>query len=224
MPAEKVGNRILSYLTGQLIEKRASAVSGELEVWYQNGRYVLHSPDANYSFDTLHRVFQKAFRKLKVKDRNPKKVLILGFGAGSVASILHDELNLSPEITGVEYDPEVIALAYKYFSVDEIDRLTLVREDAAEFIHHCYDRFDLVVSDVFVDKEVPKHILSEEYGEQLVRVTSSDGIGMMNMIAETRQQREQIEQVKKHLQSAGANVNVLRVSSINVMLYWTIHN
>ncbi|MCU0399207.1 MAG: hypothetical protein MUC73_14035, partial [Cyclobacteriaceae bacterium] len=59
---KSLGSKLISYVSGTLVEKRSSAISGELEVWFQNGRYVLHSPDANYSYDTLHRVFQKAFK------------------------------------------------------------------------------------------------------------------------------------------------------------------
>jgi hypothetical protein len=61
MHPKEIGKGPISYISGSIIEKRTSAVSGQLEVWYQFGTHVLHSPEANYSYDTLHTVFQKAF-------------------------------------------------------------------------------------------------------------------------------------------------------------------
>lgn len=216
-----VGQQILSYVSGTIVEKRSSAVSGELEVWYQNGKYVLHSPDANYSFDTLHRVFQKAFKKLQVKKRNPKTVLILGFGAGSVATILCDELRLTPNITGVELDPEVISLARKYFNLDKHRNLTLHIADAADFVRSCSARFDLVVSDVFVDKQVPIPMLTTAYAKHLLQLTAAEGLGMMNIISETKEQHHQLDLIHKALKQSGFNLKSLRVSPINSIIYWT---
>ena len=212
--------KFFSYVVGELIEKRPSSVSGELEVWYQNGKHVLHSPDANYSFDTLHRVFQKAFEKLQVKKRNPKTVLILGFGAGSVASILCDELSLNPEITGVELDPEVIALARKYFNIDRFEKLTIHVADAIEFMASCHAKFDLVVSDVFVDKDVPEKVLSPSYVKQLLHVTSTGGMGVMNIITEKGEQRSNLDSILRILRESGVDYTLIQASSINSIVSW----
>lgn len=216
-----VGQQILSYVSGTIVEKRPSAVSGELEVWYQNGRYVLHSPDANYSFDTLHRVFQKAFKKLDVKKRNPKTVLILGFGAGSVATILCDELKLTPDITGIELDPEVISLARKYFDLDRFKKLNLQIADAAEFVASCRTKFDLVISDVFVDKHVPDKMLTTMYTKHLFRLTAKGGLGMMNIITETKEQHHQLHLILQTLKDSGFSHTSFRSSSINSIISWT---
>lgn len=214
------GHQLLSYVSGTIVEKRPSKVSGELEVWYQNGKYVLHSPDANYSFDTLHRVFQKTFKKLQVKKRNPKTVLILGFGAGSVASILCDELSLSPEITGVELDPEVIALARKYFNIDRFEKLTIHVADAVAFAAACNLKFDLVVSDVFVDKVVPEQILSIDYVKQLMRVTAKGGMGMMNIILEKKEQCIKVDSILQGLSASGVKYTIVQASPINSIISW----
>lgn len=212
--------KLLSYVSGQVVEARPSTVSGELEVWYQNGRYVLHAPGANYSFDTLHRVFQKAFKRYEIKKRNPKNVLVLGFGAGSVASILCDELKLSPAITGVELDPEVIALAKKYFDLDRFSKLSIHLGDAAEFVQQEKAQYDLIVSDVFVDKHIPENLIQENYIENLIRLTAIGGLGMMNVIVETKAQSETQKQVIQWFVDRGAQPESYRVSSINQLLIW----
>lgn len=217
---KSIGQQLLSYVSGTIVEKRPSAVSGELEVWYQNGTYVLHSPDANYSFDTLHKIFQKTFRKFEVKKRSPKNALILGFGAGSVASILCDELNLSPEITGVELDPEVIDLAKKYFQLNRYKKLSIHITDAAEFIQQNKSTYDLVVSDVFIDKQVPESVVQKSYAEDLVRLTALDGMGMMNWICETRKQHRLRTSMEVWLSGLATKTEVYRASTVNYLLIW----
>lgn len=212
--------KLLSYVSGHIVETRPSAVSGELEVWHQNGKYVLHSPNANYSFDTLHRVFQKAFKRYEVKKRNPKNVLILGFGAGSVATILCDELKLSPHITGVELDPEVLALAKKYFDLDRFSKLYIYPGDATEFVQQDRTLHDLIISDVFVDKNIPENLVRESYIENLIRLTAIGGLGMMNIIVETKAQRETRNQIIQWFNDRGVQTEAFRVSSINQVLAW----
>jgi spermidine synthase len=217
---KSVGSKLLSYVSGTLVEKRSSAISSELEVWFQNGRYVLHSPDANYSYDTLHRVFQKAFKKLSVRKLNPERVLILGFGAGSIAGILCDEMKLKPRITGIELDPEVVSLAKKYFQLERFTHLDLVITDAAQFVQSFKLTVNLLVSDVFIDKTIPEHVLSEAYVQNLVRLTAKGGLGVINMITETKVQRGQLARIKDYIQQAGATTEFFPVSSINTIVSW----
>jgi spermidine synthase len=216
--------QLLSYVSGTVIERRPSTISGELEVWYQNGKYVLHAPEANYSYDTLHRVFQRAFKMMEVKHRNPQTALILGFGAGSIATILCEELRLSPRLTGVEIDPEVIALGKKYFNLDRFKNLELHCADAAGFIASCDAHFDLVVSDVFVDKQQPAAAKSLSYLSDLVRITKTKGLGMINCIVETRQQRKELAQQIEQLNALGVTCKTTSVTPINTIISWIKSN
>jgi predicted O-methyltransferase YrrM len=218
--SSRLFQKLKSFVSDDIIETRPSTISGELEVWYQNGKYVLHSPDANYSFDTLHRVFQKAFKRYEVKKRNPKNVLVLGFGAGSVAAILCDELKLSPHITGVELDPEVIVLAKKYFDLDRFLELSRHLGDAAEFVQQEKASYDLIVSDVFVDKQIPENLIRESYIENLIRLTAIGGMGMMNIIAETKTQHERLSMLQSWFVNRGMKTEIFRMSSINQLLVW----
>lgn len=213
-------NYILSYVAGQLIEKKRSEISGELEVWYQNGRYVLHSKNANYSYDTLHKVFQQAFRQFKIKDRKLKNALILGFGGGSVASILSEELKMRLEMVGVEADLAVLELAHKYFSIDRFKNLKIINEDAAMFVNRHREKYDLIVCDVFQDKQVPDSIQREEFIEELIGLTSPGGIGFYNFIAETNDQKKQRSRLLTYFEKLSIPIISARFSSINNMVVW----
>jgi spermidine synthase len=212
--------RLRSYLTGVLVERHPSNISGELEVWIQQGRYVLHSTGANYSFDTLHRVFQQTFRNIQVKEKNPERVLVLGLGAGSIPSILYEELHLRPEITGIEADDAVIRLAKKYFNIQRFDKLSILHAKAEEFVSRCDEKFDLVISDVFVHTNVPEEASDKQYVSNLVRITAQNGTGLINFIIETPQQKVRFRQAEQFLRAMCDRVSIVHASEINAVLVW----
>lgn len=216
--------RLRSYITGVLVERQPSKISGELEVWIQNGRYVLHSTKANYSFDTLHLVFQRTFRHISIRDKNPQQILVLGLGAGSIPHILYEELLLQPEITGVEADEAVIRLSEKYFNIRCYTRLNIVQAKAQQFVSVCQEKYDLVISDVFVHTEVPEEASDEEYLLNLVRLTAFGGTGLINVINETTEQKQKLNAIEKILLRQCDKVERFNASELNTVLIWQVRS
>ena len=81
------------------------------------------------------------------RDR-PRRVLLLGLAAGSVARALR-ALDPEAEIVGVERNPEVLRLARRHFDLDRLG-VELVVGDALEYLRRERRRFDLIVEDLFV--------------------------------------------------------------------------
>jgi spermidine synthase len=79
-----------------------------------------------------------------------RRILLLGLGGGSVARILR-ALAPEAEIVGVEFDPEVVAVARAHFELDAL-ALELHVEDALAVLRRERRRFDLIVEDVFVGR------------------------------------------------------------------------
>ena len=176
-------------------------MSGKVEVLYSNGKYVLESSHVNYSFGGLHIVFRRAFSNFNIKNREIKNVLILGFGSGSVASILQNEYGKHLEFTGVEKDAQVIALAKKYFSIDKYKNLSLHCRDAFEFVQNCKEKYDLVVMDVFVDLDVPEKFSEEKYISLLGNLLSENGILFYNLVIHNEKTRDKGAQLFKQMNS-----------------------
>ena len=204
-----------SFLFAHTIEKRKSDVSGKIEVLFTNGKYVLDSAHVNYSFGGLHTVFQKAFSQFGIKGREIKNVLILGFGSGSVASILQDEYGKNVEMVGVEKDEEVIALAKKYFSIDKYKSLTLHCEDADDFVQSCNQKFDLIVMDVFVDLDVPKKFSEEKYISSLGNLLSDKGILFYNLVIHNEKVRDKGTRLFKQMNTLIGKTEWCRISAQN---------
>lgn len=186
-------------------------MSGNLEVLYANGKYVLDSAHVNYSFGGLHKVFQKVFAQFEINKREIKKVLILGFGTGSVASILQEEYKKEIKITGVENDEVVIELAEKYFSLNKYKNLTLHREDAYEFVFRCNQRFDLIVIDIFIDLNVPEKFTEEKFISQTGNLLSEKGILFFNLVIHNEKIRDKGAKLFKDLNSLAGKTEWCRI-------------
>jgi spermidine synthase len=171
---------IISYIIPQVIEKRKSAISSHLEVRLEDGRYVLNTKNVNYSFGGLHKVFVNFFKKIKIENSNINKVLILGFGAGSVADLLMNTYKKECKIVGVEKDPVVIELAHKYFDLKKYKELVLHNEDAYNFVQRCIETFDLIVVDVFVGSRIPPWFDTPVFLQSLKRLLNPGGMLLFN--------------------------------------------
>lgn len=191
-----------SYISPQPIENRKSKVSGQLEVIYKNGKYMLDTANVNYSFGGLHIIFQKAFIHARIKQREIKSVLILGFGGGSIANILQDEYGKNVEIVGVEKDEVVIELAKKYFSVEKCKNLSLHCADAYDFVLNTFlAPFDLIVVDIFVDWMVPEKFQEERYLMALNKCLSANGILFYNFVIRDAKSRNKTGQFYKRMEN-----------------------
>jgi spermidine synthase len=178
----KIFRFFTSFFSPVKVEERKGAVTPHLEIYLSNGRYVLDSARVNYSFGELHALFRKAFSRFNIRKRDISNALILGFGTGSVASILCDEYKKDVHLTGVEKDPVVIDLAKKYFHIDRYKNLSLHIEDAGDFVENCDETFDLVVVDIFVGGDVPEKFREEKFLAGLGRLLSPGGISFFNVV------------------------------------------
>jgi len=79
-----------------------------------------------------------------------RSVLILGLGGGSAARLAR-ALAPRARIVGVEIDPQVVALARRWFGLGALG-LEVVQADAEHYLSRCRERFDAVLEDVFVGR------------------------------------------------------------------------
>lgn len=184
-------NHLLSYVKSVNIEKRTGENLPVLEVNIRNGKYVLDGEKVNYSFGTLHDLFNASFKKYQIKEKSIKDALILGFGAGSVADILTNKLKMNCKIKGVEQDPVVIQIARKYFNSDDLKDTTIACEDAFKFIATDNELYDLIVIDIFVENRVPMTFLMKEFIRLVHQRLRTGGIVFFNKINDNAFQEDE---------------------------------
>ena len=193
----------LSYLVEQHVESVEGTLNPSLHVSLVNGRYQLSTDTAVYSFDDLYDNFTTAFEQTDLKSFQPKSVLILGLGLGSVPYILETKYKIQPTYTAVELDEAVIYLAEKYRLAGLKAPVQCIAADAEVFVSINTELFDLIVIDIFIDDLIPEPFLSEEFMTQIKGMLNTNGLVMFNHMAMDKEQKERsvqyLEQVMRPL-------------------------
>lgn len=109
------------------------------------------------------------------------KVLEIGLGGGRTASYLARHMGADLDITSVELDPDVIAMAKKYFGVTESKTLRLVAKDGRNFLRDTKDAYDLIMVDAYRGTFVPFHLLTKEFFTTLKSRLKPGGVAAQNI-------------------------------------------
>lgn len=173
--------RFLSFFVPVPVRKKDSAISKTLEVTWNNGRLVLDSKNTNYSYGSLQRILRKGLHYIGFERiRKFSSVLVLGVAGGSVIRTLVDEIKFKGKITGVEIDPEAIALANQYFGLDTISNLEVVIDDAFEFVLKTKEKYDLIIIDIFRDTDMPNFLFEDFFINRVNFLLTINGFILFN--------------------------------------------
>ena len=173
--------KILSFLIPINIYKRKSAVSNSLEVTWANGELVLDSKNTNYSYGSLQRILRKGLKTIGFETINKmESILVLGVAGGSVIKTLVNEIQFKGKITGVEIDPEIIEIANTYFKLNKISNLTIVIDDAFEFVLKTNETNDLIIIDIFQDTNMPNFLFEKFFIDRVGTLLKPGGYILFN--------------------------------------------
>ena len=113
---------------------------------------------------------------------NPKRILIIGLGGGTMSNTLH-ELYPQAEIDNVEIDPAVIKVARQYFNFFENDKVKSYVKDGRIFIKRALlkkQQYDWIILDAFNGDYIPEHLLTKEFLTEVKSLLSNKGIVLSN--------------------------------------------
>lgn len=116
---------------------------------------------------------------------DPKRALILGLGGGSFPKRLYRDF---PQLAvdAVDIDPEVIAIAKRYFQVPEDSRLRLHARDGRRFVRETDARYDLVFLDAYNSDTIPFHLTTREFYREVEARLAPGGFVVSNIIGSLR--------------------------------------
>lgn len=182
-----------------VLEEGKTLLGQSYEVNFENGVKVLNSANTNYSFGSLHQIMLKGIEEV-LRKHQPKKVLMLGLGAGSALSVLSKKCQWPYTVTAVELDADLIRIAKEHFELSMYDNLTLINGDAAEQVRQLpVASFDFIIDDVFMDDSVPEFCRSTPYIKACRQLLEPGGIYMRNVMANGFDNMKQYEQeLKEH--------------------------
>lgn len=143
-----------------------------------DGKKILNSKNANYSYGALEEVLD--FGLSHIRAERSSSILLLGLGGGSVIDLLRKKYNYYGKITAVEIDPAIIDIAVSEFQIKEHEPLDLLCEDALEYVNRSGEKFGLIIIDIFIDLEVPLPFYSPEFWKHIPRLLEDGGTVLFN--------------------------------------------
>ncbi len=108
----------------------------------------------------------------------PKRILIIGLGGGTMSNTLHQLLPES-QIDNVEIDQSVIKVARQYFGFVENDQIKTFSQDGRVFIKRALlkkQEYDWIILDAFDGDYIPEHLMTKEFLLEVKALLSKQGI------------------------------------------------
>jgi spermidine synthase len=164
-------SNITQFFVPQTIKKFKSRHNKKIELVKFSNSLRLDMGGLAQSGEVIERIWKKAFHNLLPKKFSPKKVLILGFGAGSAAKLVHKKWS-NAKITGVEIDPVVIEIAQKYFKIKKLP-VIIHNIDAHGYVNGLKKKFDLTLLDCYQGDQFPKKLESHIFLKKLLKHTDN---------------------------------------------------
>jgi len=159
-------------------KKIKSKINGDLELtWYQ-GKKVLDTKNANFSYGSLDLILDEAFKYITINPND--NVLILGLGGGNFIQKIKSNFNFKGNILAIELDTEIIHIAKSEFGIIGSDKLTILNQDALAFVKSTSKKFDFIFVDVFVDNKVPEAFYEIEFWNKIISLLEPKGRFLFN--------------------------------------------
>ena len=212
--------RLLSYLIPINVYQQNSAISKSIEVNWNNGELVLDSKNTNYSYGSLQRILRIGLKKIGFENiRAMESILVLGVGGGSVFKTLVDEIKFKNELIGVEIDEEMIQIANKYFELDKIPNLTIIIDDAFQFVLKTKKTYDLIIIDIFEDTKMPNFVYETFFMNRIGDLLNSKGFILFNtMLLDEKQNQRNLEYIKNFNATSYTSYSIPRVERHNEII------
>jgi len=117
---------------------------------------------------------------LAALDREPRRMLIVGLGGGTIPTLLHKHY---PEtaIDVVDIDPVVAEVAKEYFGFREDALLKVSIDDGRRFIERCRRPYDVIFLDAYGEDSIPYDLATIEFLRAVRRAVKPDGVVAANV-------------------------------------------
>jgi len=128
---------------------------------------------------------QMSFISLAFLDRDPKEVLFVGLGAGSMPIYFHKYYpNANVDI--VEIDQDIVSVAEKYFSFNQNSKMRVFVDDGRIFIKRTPKKYDMIFLDAYQNDYIPFHLTTLEFLQEVKSKLNGDGVVISNILSEYR--------------------------------------
>ncbi len=173
---------------------RQSEHTGTLHIVTRDGKKILESDNANYSFNSLHRIMRFVFNEVEIQEGDD--ILLLWLWWGSVLKIVRKELKKENKIVAVDIDPVIIEIAQKEFNLDEYTNTEIVCQDAYDFVISEKRTYGLIIVDLWIDNKVPDKFFEAKFWHYILQILSLKWQVVFNMLMATTDKNELLKVIQ----------------------------
>ena len=139
--------------------------------------------------NALELEYTRTMMRCLLFNAQPKSVLIIGLGGGSLAKYCHKTLP-NADITALEINPHVVALRERFLLPPDSMRFRVLLADGAVFVHNAVKsnaQYDTVLLDAFHFDGAPAAISSAVFFQACRSLLSPRGVLVVNLDSELAQ-------------------------------------
>lgn len=170
---------ILSFLFPQKLEEIHSPINGKIVVEKFHGKISVKVDRLTQSGELVENLWREGLKNLSI---NPKNILILGFGSGTLGILLSNKFPYA-KLFGIEIDQFMIDIGKKYFEINSIKNLVIKITDAELYIDKINGKFDLIIVDTYLGEDFPEKFENEIFLKKIEEKLSSDGMVIFNRLS-----------------------------------------
>jgi spermidine synthase len=128
--------------------------------------------------------YTKSYRLSNSFQPQINRALMIG---GAAYTYPRDYLVHNPHsiIDVVEIDPQMTALAKKYFFLEDDSRLKIFHQDARMFVKTAIQKYDVIFLDAFLGITPPSHLTTKEFMSDINNLLTNNGVLLINLISAT---------------------------------------
>ena len=164
-----------------------------------------------------------AFQPAQATAIAPRSLAILGLAGGTTARQYRLAFGDSIDITGVEIDPEILAIGHQYFHLGDA-RAHEVVSDARYWLATQAGHYDVVVLDAYRQPYIPFHLTTKEFFSQVRDHLNRGGVAAVN-VGRTSTDYRLVAALASTMAAVFTNVYVIDDTSFdNTLVYGTTEN
>lgn len=150
-----------------------------------------------------------------------ESVLVIGLAAGTIPR-QYQHVYGDIRMVGIEIDPGIIELGYRWFGLDGVPTLEALAEDGRAGLNRLQERFDVIAVDAYKPPYIPWHMTTVEFFGEVRAKLSDEGVLAIN-VGRTPTDRRLVDALTNVLLEVFPTVHAIDVPrSFNTILYATV--
>ena len=146
----------------------------------------------------------------------PRQLLNLGFGCGSIERFCIDRLS-DVEITSLETSESVIQLAKEFFFIGVGEGCQIINTSAEVFLDNEKKAYDIILCDIFNDEEHPACLYDATFYKNLDNCLDDKGVLAINLLPESE---DDVLDILLSMKNYFDNISLLEVPNhFNAILF-----